>query len=409
MKRRLIHLCPILLCILFLHSCEGLYPPAEKERQMIFCYISCHDNQLSGASAEAINSIRNSELPPSDDDSKVLLIYYHLADTVPVLSRFSRNSDGQCVEEKLMTYPGNNVISVQSLDPGQIRQVWKDAQALYPSTRQSFMISSHGSGYLPSGYLSDPEDCANLKAQDPYRYLVKSSDGSRSVGPDDNIEIEIPTLVSAFSGTHFDFILFDCCLMGGIEVAYQLKDLCDYVIASPTEVMAKGIICGELIQVSFADETAGAVHSICENYMNRVRGDADFRNSGCITAVKTSELPELAAVCSDIYSSRRDFISKINSNSVQRYFRSNQHWFYDLDDFIRQICLNEDGTEDDAYAKFRTAMGKAVVFKDTTPVFLEISINRYSGLSTYIPRATCPTLNSYYKNLEWNKATGFIR
>lgn len=405
----MIRLFPALLCILFLYGCEGLYPPAEKERQMIFCYFSSHDNQLSSASAAALADIKNSELPPTDDDSKVLLIYYHLADSVPVLSRFSKDSEGKCVEEKLMHYPGSNLVPTLSLSPEQIRQVWKDAQTLYPSTRQSLMISSHGSGYLPSGYLADPEDCANIREQDPFRYLVKGSDGSRSVGPDDDVEIEISALVSALNGTHFDFILFDCCLMGGIEVAYQLKGLCDYVIASPTEVMAKGIICGELIQFSFYDETSGAVRSVCESYMNRVRGDSDFRNSGCITAVKTSELPELAAVCSGIYSTRRDFISKVNRNAVQGYFRSNQHWFYDLDDFIRQICLNEDGTVDEAYGAFSAALGKAVVFKDTTPVFLEISINRYSGLSTYIPRTTCPTLNNYYKNLEWNKATGFIR
>ncbi len=409
MKRRLTRLIPALLCILFLYGCEGLYPPAEKERHMILCYFSSHDNQLSGASAEAINSIRNGELPPAGDDSKVLLIYYHLTDSIPVLSRFSKDGEGRCVEEVLMHYPAGNVVSTLSLSPEQIRQVWRDAQALFPSVRQSLMISSHGSGYLPTGYLSNPEDCADIRESDPFRHLVKSSDGSRSVGPDDGIEIEIPALVSALSGIHFDFILFDCCYMGGIEVAYQVKDICDYVIASPTEVMAKGIICGELIQPSFNGETAGAVRSVCENYMERVRSDAEFRKSGCIAAVKTSELPELASVCSDIYSSRRSYISGTDSYSVQGYFRNKQHWFYDLDDFIHRICTNEDGTEDEAYGSFCAALGKAVVFKDTTPAFLEVPITSYSGLSTYIPRAKCPSLNNYYKTLEWNKATGFIR
>lgn len=410
MERSLKHIVFVFVCILSLTGCEGLYPPAEKDRQMVMCYIACHDNQLSDASRAAIDDIiANGELPPTDDDSKVLLIYYHLADSVPVLSRFSRDESGKCIEDKLVQYPGNSVISVLSLNPTQIRQVWTDAQALYPSNRQSLMISTHGSGYLPAGYLSNPEDHLDRNEQDPFRHLVKSGDNTRSVGPDDNTEIEVPALVSALEGTHFDFILFDCCLMAGVEVAYQMRNMCDYIIASPTEIMSKGVICGDLIAPSFSTETEQAARSICEVYMRHVRNDAGFYSSGCISAVKTSELEDLANICNDIYYRRRDTIPTINPASVQPYFRNRQHWFYDFGDFVRQICRNGDGTEDEAYGLFRSAMNRAVIFKDTTPYFLDVTINRYSGLSTYIPRATCPTLNSYYKSLDWNRATGFIR
>ena len=42
------------------------------------------------------------------------------------------------------------------------------------------------------------------------------------------------------SGIHFDYILFDACLMSQVEVAYELRNAADYLILSPAEVMSAG-------------------------------------------------------------------------------------------------------------------------------------------------------------------------
>lgn len=34
---------------------------------------------------------------------------------------------------------------------------------------------------------------------------------------------------------HFDFIMFDACFMQSVEVAYELRDCCDYYIGFPAE------------------------------------------------------------------------------------------------------------------------------------------------------------------------------
>lgn len=403
----------LLACSLFfaltLSGCEGLYPPAEKDRQMVLCYFSSHNNSLSEASRSVLNDIRSAALPSADDDSKVLLVYYHLADTVPVLARMSRDGDGKLVETRLMTYPGNGTLSVKSLSAEQLKQVWTDAQTLFPSRKHSLFISSHGSGYLPSGYLSDPEDRTGPADEDPFRFLVKSGEDTRTIGPDDDLEINIQDFISAFNGYHFDVIMFDCCYMGGVEVAYEMKNLCDYMVAAPTEVMSKGIICGEMIMPSFSASADSVARSVCNIYMNRVKNDPEYRSSGTVSAVKSSELDELATVCSDIFSRRRSNLDHINPQTVQPYFRNRQHWFYDLTDLVCKLCTNEDGTQDEAYASFRSAMEKAVVYKGTTPKFLEITINTYSGLSTYLPDRNCPNLNNYYKTLSWSKNTGFVK
>ena len=38
-----------------------------------------------------------------------------------------------------------------------------------------------------------------------------------------------------------DYIIMDACLMGGIEVAYALKDKCDRIIFSQAEVIGDGL------------------------------------------------------------------------------------------------------------------------------------------------------------------------
>ena len=51
--------------------------------------------------------------------------------------------------------------------------------------------------------------------------------------------MEITELAAALPH-NYEFILFDCCLMGGIEVAYEFKDKCEYMLFSPTEILADG-------------------------------------------------------------------------------------------------------------------------------------------------------------------------
>ncbi len=88
---------------------------------------------------------------------------------------------------------------------------------------------------------------------------------------------------------------------------------------------------------------------------------------------------------------------------VQPYFRNNRHWFYDLDDFVGRVASESE------FQAFSSALNNVVIYKDTTPYFLEIDIVHYSGLSIYIPRPEYTVLNNYYKTLAWNQATGLVQ
>ena len=122
-----------------------------------------------------------------------------------------------------------------------------------------------------------------------------------------------------------------------------------------------------------------------------------------ISLVKTSELNDVAAAAKDIFETGRDKISSININGIQRYFRGNKHWFFDLDAFIAQIATQEQ------YTNFKSALEKAVIYKAATPYFIDIPIEDYSGLSTYIPYFNESYLDNYYKTLRWNIDCGMVK
>lgn len=96
-------------------------------------------------------------------------------------------------------------------------------------------------------------------------------------------------------------------------------------------------------------------------------------------------------------------MEKVNPSDIQGYFRFNKHWFYDFDDYISRIASA------DEYASFTEALSRAVIYKAATERFLNITIKKYSGLSTYIPNPEYVYLNNFYKTLRWNIATEMVK
>ena len=187
--------------------------------------------------------------------------------------------------------------------------------------------------------------------------------------------------------------------MGGIEPAYQLKDSTDYILFSPTETLANGMPYASIMQHIFAQPTD--LTAVAKEYYNFYNNQSSLRYA-TISLVKTSELEDLANAASEIFGKYRDSISTVKINNIQRYYRGNKHWFYDISDFIGQIA-----PKDEAEA-FNKALDKAVIYKAATPYFIDIPINSFSGLSTYIPYFNETELDNYYKTLEWNKVCGMI-
>ena len=334
-------------------------------------------------------------------------MFSHFVDKTPVLKRLYADSRGIPVEEVLQEYPFNfNSATEQALST-----VLQDAEHAYPADKRGIILWSHASGFLPQGYYANPKESIARRGDlfettgqeetDPYAHLVKSD--VKSFAEDHGSEIEIPALHDALAPYHFDFVLFDCCLMANVEVAYELQDCCDYLLFSPTEIISDGLPYKTMVEPIFTMSPENAMVTIAQNYMNYYRAQSGIYRSATISLVKTQALGALADACRPVFQNHRDQIFTLDRSKVQPYFRFNKHWYYDIDDFVGQVA------SDGEYQAFRKALDDAVIFKDATEQFISIDITHYSGLSIYIPRADYTALNNYYKTLQWNKATGLIQ
>lgn len=386
----------IILAALCLNSCEwlGLGPEKEDNSYTVLFYVA-GDNSISsyardniyGDTASEVKGLVDGYLPLSTDKDNNLVVFYDTGDNEgPKLVRFHKGKDGTPYEQLLKRYPADcNSAKVETLT-----EVLNDVESVFPSKRKGLILWSHGSGYLPEGYYSNPKDKANLVL--------------KSFAEEGNVEMDITELHSALSHYHYDYILFDCCLMGGVEVAYEFRDCADYIAFSPTEILAEGfrydLITDRLFNIS---DTRLAVETICRDYMNLYLSKSGSERCATISMVKSCEMENLAAACRQIFENHRSQLNAIDRTSIQRYGRNHaSDWYFDLDDFIDDIASPEE------YAVFSEALSKAVIFKSTTPSFLSITISHFSGLSIYIPRSKNTVLNTFYKQLSWNKATGLV-
>ena len=383
MKR--LPLIALLAAALCLASCDWLRHE-ELPSDVVLLYMAANNSLIYNVEDELVE-IADGWLPASGSESQIYLVYLDTGNG-PTLKRYSRDESGNVVEETVMTYPKGT----DSATKATLAQVLSDAEKAYPADTRGLILWSHGSGYLPSGYYAKPTDTV----------IPDDQISATSFGQDDstNSEIDLKDLRTALEPYYFRFIAFDACLMGGVEVVAQLADICDYILASPTETLVYGFCYDKMDEYFFdSEDTRGALVNAATAYYNY------FNTSGldCTIAVyETSAIASLAGVCKDIITSNREKLSAIDRTKVQGFYRGSRPFFYDLESTVKQVCSSSE------YEQFRQALGEVVIYKAATPDFLSIEIKEYSGIGTYIPRPEYTNLNAYYKTLAWNKATGLV-
>lgn len=96
-------------------------------------------------------------------------------------------------------------------------------------------------------------------------------------------------LNNAFSGGKLNFIGFDTCFGGEIEVAYELKDCVDYIIGSEGLVMSSGWnytnLFNEINSNVFMESS-----NVCDCIVGQFKNEYSNTGGASIVAVKTSEI-----------------------------------------------------------------------------------------------------------------------
>jgi hypothetical protein len=398
-------------------------------RNVLLLYSAGY-NSLSDYLAEDMEDLINGELPGPGRMDDVLLIYSHrpsrknayAVQTSPVLIRVYKDIDDSVVRDTLVVYPKGSISSSAT----QLNKVLSYVNDNYPAKTYGMIFSSHATGYLPTGFYSNPKgytyapsmvmSCPGTEVDAPRGapYVAPEHDPSlpmvKSVGQDQvgsygsyiSYEIQIEDFAEALP-MYMDYILFDACLMGGVEVAYELAGKVGQVGFSQTEVLAEGFDY-KTLTMHLLNGGAPDPEAVCSDYFSQYDEQSGVYRSATISLVDCSRMEPLARVCAGLFDKYRDSIAALTPSAVQRYFRYDYHWFYDLIDIVSKA-----GADEDELKALNAALDECVVYKAATPEFMgSFKIRVYSGFSMYLPCNGGVELDCYYKTLKWNIATGLV-
>lgn len=357
----------------FLTACHNQNdePTLPHDNRTVLVYMLADNNLSTTYNYDQENIRAMGEALAENDINGHLVIYYAGAQGSPTLQEIKHVGKGEYAIETVKNYDGDISTSVNA-----INEVIHDVKTMYQTRSYGIIFWSHATGWLPQNRLYTRS-----------RYRVPSSLGNEG---DDGLTIDIDSLQQAIDGNYFDFILFDACLMGSVEVAYQLRNTCRYIIASPTETLGSGFPYRSITPLLFENEID--YEQICQCYYDTyiVPGSIE---TGTIALINTAALDRLATLCKEAIN---QYKGNIATESIQYYDRTTPHVFYDMEDYMRHIC------DEEKYAAIAECLDEVVPYKAASATFLNIPIRYYSGLSCYIVGCSNDMLiEDYYTKLEW--------
>ncbi len=262
----------------------------------------------------------------------------------------------------------------------------------FKSDHYGIIFSSHGTGWLPEGYYNTP--VTRSLSEPKLKSFGVCDSGSTKY------EMSVQDMAKAIP-MPMDYIIFDACLMGGIEVAYELREVTGFIGFSPGEILADGFNYGAFSENLLIKASPAG---FCEDYYNYYTSSSVSMHSATVSFVDCSKLEGLANVCSRLFEKYRDGIASVNPKDVQGFFSSGKHWFYDLED----IMVNAGISKADR-SELSAAIDACVLYKANTENLLgNIPIRTFCGFSSYLPCNGSRYLDAFYKELAWNKATHLV-
>lgn len=399
--------------------------PAESDRKVLLVYSAGY-NSLRSYLKEDIEDLWKGYIPGARLQDDVLLVFSHLnvkssdytTPTERVLFRLTKDREGKVVSDTLLRLPHGSATSRECLS--EVLGFIKDS---FPARNYGMIFSSHGSGWFPPGYYSRPEkkyfDYISWESIRPHRrqgvFWPEAPDGPavKSIGQEqigeDSSEMTLREFAEAFP-MHFDYILIDACLMGGVEVAYAFRDVCDGLGFSQAEVLADGFDYTSVAHHLLENKTPDPV-KVCSDYYDYYNAQSGSFRSATISFIACTGMEALAARCKELFSRYRTEIAAVDYKKVQNFGRrmndgGDRSWYFDLKDVLVKA-----GASEEDLASLQASLDECIVYKAATPVLLgSIPIKSFSGLTMYLPAYGTEYLDAYYKeNISWNDATELVQ
>ncbi len=377
----------ILFCFALLSCSKDPVPvvPVDKEVEKTLIFYFAWSTNLDSYYSTNLADIQRALGRDIQGDERVIICYANSPSELEIYElklQYSKVS-----KLTLETLEDKNFTTQEDLT-----ELFKTVKELAPARTYSLMIGSHGMGWIPVAETQRGPSYVTYM-DNPGLPMTRYFGGGTA-----DVQTEISTLAEALEKSDMDleYILFDNCYMSNIELVYTLKDVTDYIIACPTEIMAYGFPY-EVILESMLGSTN--YYSLVSEFMAFY--DAYNHPYATIAVMDTKEVDALVPIVKQINQKYGQMNPSLLSQ-VQLMDGYTPTIFYDLGDYITKLCLDPQLLE-----QFNAQLTKLVKIKANTshyPTaiggFRTLPINAYSGLTISDPSthdAVSGTKSSWYE------------
>jgi hypothetical protein len=373
--KSLVNILLFILCIVSLGCDENEIncKPNDYSDRTVLVYLGV-DNNFRDEAQSNITLLTNNW---NDNNNGNLLVYADTGES-PVLVHIYHNESAKCnVADTIEVYEHTN-----TANPLTLTRVLNDVKDYYPANSYGLVVLSHATGWLPSS-MSNPSPLLRSVIYD-------------ATTPDKNNYMELQHFAAAIP-YKLDFIIFDACFMGTVEVCYELKDKSDYIVASPAEIISPGFVYCLMMQHLFKKQAD--LVSVADDFYTFFNLQTGIAQSAIVSVVKTSELENLATVFKDIHSQSYNFV---DLEKVQTFGYGSQKIYFDLGDYMYNLSSER-------YFEFQNTLQSCITYKKNTDNYYSEGIKglqpikNFSGLSVYVQQDAFPEANERYKSLKWAK------
>lgn len=378
---------------------------------VIIMLISDKMLESSGSSEDSNPGISNQSMKNSDDADDIDNMAdtdYKSATVMVYIIGSDLESEGGCasddIDEILKADLGRDVNVVIQTGGAYY---WKNPQ-INAKTCQRFsaqegnLVLEEDLGLINT---ADPDTLSDFirwtaenYAADRYGLILWDHGGGTIMGfgadeyfEDEGLELQDMQQALYDGGVHMDFVGFDACLMGTVEVAYALEPYADYLIGS--EEIEPGTGWYYTNWLTMLGENPGINteklgKKIVDDYVNGP--DSSFWDDLTMAVIRLDEIPKLYDVLRNYLRESRVELRSDNydtyaaARSGTRAYGRGEFEQVDIADFIQRV--DEDGGEE-----VLSMLQKAIAYADS-------NITGSNGLSMYFPYVH-PELYEYTTNI----------
>lgn len=300
---------------------------------------------------------------------------------------------GNCEQKTLKEY---NFEDLKYTTAEGITSILNDVKYYAPAKRYAMTIGCHGMGWIPKSSTKSRSGFRVEKMHWEYENVPMTRYFG---GRDYEHQTDVNTLATGISdaGMKMEYILFDDCYMSNVEVAYELKEVTNHLIASTCEIMMYGMPYDKIGQYLVGNID---YKSICDEFY-AFYSTYEKMPCGTIGVTDCSELDNLASIMKQI-NPQYTFDTSL-TNSLQRLDGYSPTIFFDYGDYVAKLCKDSELLE-----QFNEQLERTVPFKRNTDYYYSMSsgkakINTYSGITISDPSTNSKTLSK--KETAWYKAT----